>query len=50
MNFATPAKSTNGKYLFAYFVGNEPEQERIHFAVSEDGYNFEALNNNEPVI
>ena len=50
MNFATPAKSTNGKYLFAYFVGNEPEQERIHFAISEDGYNFEALNNNEPVI
>ncbi len=50
MNYATPAKSQNGKYLFAYFVGNEPEQERIHFAVSEDGYNFKALNNNEPVI
>ncbi len=50
MSFATPAKSTSGKYLFAYFVGNEPKQERIHFAVSEDGYNFEALNNNQPVI
>lgn len=50
MNFATPAKSQNGKYLFVYFVGNEPEEERIHFAVSEDGYNFETLNNNEPVI
>lgn len=48
--YAVPAKSQSGKYLFAYFVGNEPEQERIHFAVSEDGYNFEALNNNEPVI
>ena len=48
--FATPAKSKSGKYLFCYFVGNEPEQERIHFAVSEDGYNFTALNNNEPVI
>lgn len=50
MDYAQPAKSTSGKYLFAYFVGNEPEQERIHFAVSEDGYNFEALNHNEPVI
>ncbi len=48
--YAIPAKSQSGKYLFAYFVGNKPEQERIHFAVSEDGYNFEALNNNEPVI
>lgn len=48
--YATPAKSQSGKYLFCYFVGNEPEQERIHFAVSEDGYNFTALNNNEPVI
>ncbi len=50
MNYAQPAKSESGKYLFAYFVGNEPEQERIHFAVSEDGYNFEALNGNQPVI
>ena len=48
--YAIPAKSQSGKYLFVYFVGNEPEQERIHFAVSEDGYNFVALNNNEPVI
>lgn len=38
------------KYLFCYFVGNKPEEERVHFAVSIDGYNFEALNNNEPVI
>lgn len=38
------------KYLFCYFVGNKPEEERVHFAISTDGYNFEALNNNEPVI
>jgi hypothetical protein len=38
------------KYLFCYFTGNEPENESVHFAVSEDGYNFTALNNNEPVI
>lgn len=38
------------KYLFCYFVGNRPEEERVHFAVSDDGYNFTALNDNEPVI
>lgn len=38
------------KYLFCYFVGNKPEEERVHLAVSTDGYNFEALNNNETVI
>lgn len=38
------------KYLFCYFIGNKPEEERVHFALSEDGYNFVALNNNGPVI
>lgn len=38
------------KYLFVYFVGNKPEEERLHFAVSEDGYHFTPLNNNRPVI
>lgn len=38
------------KYLFAYFLGNEPHQERICFAVSEDGYYFTPLNGNKPVI
>lgn len=50
LKFAKPAESQSGKYLFCYFVGNEPEEERIHFAVSADGYHFEALNHNEPVI
>lgn len=50
IKFTKPAESQSGKYLFCYFIGNEPEEERIHFAVSEDGYNFEALNNNEEVI
>lgn len=48
--FASCPESKSGKYLFCYFVGNKPEEERIHFAVSEDGYNFTALNNNQPVI
>lgn len=38
------------KYLFCYFLGNEPEEERVCFAVSEDGYHFKPLNNNKPVI
>lgn len=31
-------------YLFCYFLGNAPEQERLSYAVSLDGYNFKALN------
>lgn len=38
------------KYLFCYFLGNEPEEERVCFAVSEDGYRFKPLNGNKPVI
>ena len=38
------------KYLFCYFVGNQPEEETVHFALSADGYNFTALNCNRPVI
>ena len=49
-DFAKPVKSAEGKYLFCHFVGNGPEQERIHFALSEDGYNFKPINNNSPVI
>ena len=49
-HFAEPAVSTQGRYLFCYFTGNEPEQERIHFAVSEDGYHFTPLNGNRPVL
>jgi hypothetical protein len=37
-------------YLFAYFTGNGPDEEAIRFAISTDGYNYRALNNNEPVL
>lgn len=37
-------------YLFAYFTGNDPEEEAVNFAVSVDGYNFYALNDNKPII
>ena len=48
--YAEKAVSAYGKYLFAYFIGNGEGEERIHFAVSEDGYNFKALNGNKAVI
>lgn len=37
-------------YLFSYFVGNGPGQEAIHYALSEDGFNYYALNGNQPVV
>jgi len=37
-------------YLFAYFTGNSKSEEAIRFAISNDGYNYRALNSNNPVI
>ncbi len=37
-------------YLFVYFTGNEPEKERLFYAVSRDGYNFRALNGGKSVF
>ncbi len=37
-------------YLFAYFTGNEKNEEAIRFAVSKDGYHYTALNDDKPVI
>lgn len=37
-------------YLFAYFNGNNISQEQLRFALSTDGLNFTALNNDQPVI
>lgn len=37
-------------YLFAYFTGNNITQEAIRFALSNDGYTYRALNNNNPVL
>ncbi len=49
-DYAIPAVSREGAYLFCYFVGNSPEEQSIHFAVSSDGYKFTALNGNEAAI
>lgn len=45
---ATAKKMTN--YLFAYFTGNDPKQEQICFAVSNDGFNYTPLNGGKPII
>lgn len=37
-------------YLFVYFTGNAKSDEAIRFALSKDGYNFYALNDNKAVI
>lgn len=44
------AEKDHVAYLFAYFTGNGPGQEQIHFAVSTDGLNYRALNSNRPII
>ena len=37
-------------YLFTYFVGNGPGEESIHYAVSNDGFNYIALNDNKAIV
>lgn len=51
-NSQPPALAEKDKtaYLFVYFTGNRPADEAIRFAVSSDGYNYFALNDNNPVI
>lgn len=47
------AETTSGDaYLFAYFEGRGDGrlQEHLRFAVSDDGFNWKALNHNSPII
>ena len=37
-------------YLFTYFTGNKIDEEAVRYAISNDGYNYKALNHNHPVI
>lgn len=43
-------KAAMQSYLFAYFPGNAPEQEQIHYAVSQDGWNYTPLNGGKQVV
>lgn len=50
-SLSASADETRDKFLFAYFTGQSGVGgEEVCFAVSEDGYNFEALNDNSPVL
>ncbi len=44
------AENDMAGYLFVYFTGNDPRDESINYALSRDGLNFKALNDNAPVI
>ena len=37
-------------YLFVYFTGNRMSEEAVRMAVSLDGYNYKALNGDQPVL
>ncbi|MCM1066340.1 MAG: family 43 glycosylhydrolase [Muribaculaceae bacterium] len=47
---STEPQQDYSAYLFAYFTGNDISEEQICFAVSDDGYNYTALNDGHPVI
>lgn len=37
-------------YLFTYFAGNKMNEEAVCYALSTNGYDYYAVNNNQPVI
>lgn len=47
---AGPAEKDYAGYLFAYFKGNSVSDEALCYAISTDGYNYRALNQNHPVL
>lgn len=47
---ADPGEVVTTDYLFAYFPYAGVKDERIYFGISEDGLNFEALNDSKPVL
>lgn len=49
-DFTVLAKEEDYAYLFAYFTGNNADQERLFYGVSLDGYNFRALNGGRSVL
>jgi beta-xylosidase len=50
INKAKRPKENRSAYLFVYFTGNDKDEEAIRFAISDDGYHFRTLNNNQPVL
>ena len=37
-------------YLFVYFTGNRPGEEAVHYALSRNGYDYYALNEDKPIV
>lgn len=48
--YAQIVNKDNTHYLFVYFTGNTTEKQQIHFAVSDNGFDFTPLNGGRPVI
>lgn len=48
--FLATADEARDHYLFAYFTGNSTEQQKVKFAVSEDGLHYNALNSNRAIV
>ena len=46
----TVAFAQQPAYLFAYFTGNRGDEEAVRLAISHDGFNYKALNNNLPIL
>lgn len=44
------AEEAKDKFLFAYFTGDHRKEQTVKYAVSEDGINFEKVNDGAPVI
>lgn len=45
-----PAEKDYAGYLFTYFKGNAVADEALCYAISRDGFDYKALNNNQPVL
>ncbi|MEL0455904.1 family 43 glycosylhydrolase [Flavobacteriaceae bacterium SZ-1-7] len=50
MVFSCKTQEKYTTYLFTYFTGNSQDEEAIRYALSSDGYNYYALNGNQPII
>lgn len=46
----TSGESPYSSYLFAFFSNNSPYGEQIRYAISEDGFNYQSLNEGRPVV
>lgn len=47
---AKPEEPEYSAYLFSYFAGSHAGEENVFFAVSEDGFHWKAVNQEQPVL